>query len=131
MPSFGTEDFLLGYKDVSSEPQLPYQKGSAFNFTVFVKYPFVQLWAGYWKGHHFISSRGNPLYMSVSQEDPAFLEPESELITAKLSLRKKIYRDVAIEARFESYYDMPQKQFQYAYSFYLTFNRDFFLWKIK
>ncbi len=129
--SIGIHNYFITYKDASSYYRFPYIKGHAFNSNVFVKTKYLQLWLGYWQGNHFISSLGNPLFMSVSSEKPDFVLPKSELITGKFSINKKIYNDVMLEARFESYYDTQQSRFEYAYSLYIVFNKHFFLTKIK
>jgi len=47
-----------------------------------------------------------------------------------LVLKKQLFKDIIFEARFEPYMDLQQNQFEFSYSVYLIFNRDFFLRKL-
>ena len=128
--SIGTDNYYLTYNDVSPSPKLPYTMGYAVSSELFLNSKLLSIRAGYWSGEYYISSRGNPLFMSISDKNEDYLLPRTELLTAKLALRKQWFKDVMFEARFESYMDLQQMQFEYSYSFYIIFNRAFFLKKL-
>ncbi len=128
--TLGTENYYLTYNDASSNSVNPYTIGYAIFTNLFIENKYISLKAGYWTGEYYISSRGNPLFMSVSDKDHNFLLPRTELITGKIAFRKHLFSDIIFEARFESYMDLQQNQFEFSYSFYLIFNRDFFLKKL-
>lgn len=128
--SYGFESHYLSFFDRSPLPQLPYTMGYGVFSELFVNFKYWSARAGYWSGEYFISSKGNPLFSSISEKDKYFLLPESQLITAKIALRKQLFKDIVLEARFEPYFDMQQQQLEYSYAFYIIFNRNFFLKKI-
>ncbi len=126
----GTENYYLSYNDASGNSVNPYTMGYAIYSNLFIESKYVYIKAGYWTGEDYISSRGNSLFMSMSDKDPNFVLPITELITGKIAFRKQLFTDIAFEARFESYMDLQQNQFEFSYSFYLIFNRNFFLKKL-
>ncbi len=128
--SIGTDNYYLTYNDVSPSPKLPYTMGYAVSTEVFINTKFIYLKVGYWSGEYYISSRGNPLFMSISEKNPRFLLPRTELLTTKLIFRKHWFKDIIFETRFEPYMDLQQNQFEFSYSFHIIFNRNFFLKKL-
>ena len=130
LKSLGFDAYYLTYNDVSPLPQLPYTMGYAIYSEAFINTKLIGFKVGYWSGEYYISSKGNPLFMSVSEKNQDFLLPRTELITAKIALRKQWFKDVVFEARFEPYLDLQQRQFEYSYSVYVVFNRNFFLKKL-
>ena len=129
--SFGADVYYVSYTDPSPIPQYPYLKGYAVSASVFAEAKWFYVNLGYWTGEYFISSRGSQLFMSISDKKPDFTLPRTELLTVKLAFRKQVYKDIMFEARFEPYYNIMQRNFEYSYSFYFIFNRDFFLRSIK
>ena len=129
--SYGISTHYVTYNDPSPLPQLPYLMGYAVSTELFMNTKYFRLKGGYWSGEYFVSSRGNPLFMSVSDKDPDFVLPRTELITFKIAYKRQLFKDIAFEARFEPYLDLMQRQVEYSYSFYMIFNRDFFLRKVK
>ena len=130
LESVGMDSYYLTYNDISPSPKLPYTMGYAVLSEFFVENKFAFISLGYWSGEYYISSKGNPLFMSISEKDSEFFLPRTELLTAKIALRKQWFKDVVFEARFEPYMDLQQGQFEYSYSIYIIFNRNFFLKKL-
>lgn len=128
--SIGANVHFVHFSDPSPIAQYPYLMGYAVATEGFINSKFVSLKIGYWSGEYFVSSRGNPLYMSVSEKTTSYVLPRTELITAKLAFKKQLYKDISFEARFEPYYDVQQGLLEYSYSIYMIFNRDFFLRKL-
>lgn len=128
--SLGVESHFLTYNDPSPSPQYAYTMGYSTYSSVFLNSKFIGLKLGYWSGEYYVSSKGSPLFMSVSEKYSSYLLDRTELITAKLAFKKELYKDITFEARFESYMDIQQRQLEFSYSFYLIFNTDFFLKKL-
>jgi hypothetical protein len=125
----GLDNYYLYYKDLATSG-LAFKDGSALysNLNIESKHFFLML--GYWKGHEFIAPRGEPLFQSISEKDPNYFEHNREIITGKLSYNHSIYKDIKIGVRFESYYDLPTKNFDFAYGVFIKFERNFFLKKL-
>jgi hypothetical protein len=123
-----TEHYLVHYKDISNEQSHLYDKGRGYYSSITLKSKYnIDLDVRYWKGHKFFSSRGGPLYRSISEIDPAYGETERQLLFANIIYNKQLFRNVFFDIRFEPYYDLKNKFFEYAYSVFLRFNKDFFL----
>lgn len=127
--SIGANVHFVHFSDPSPIALYPYIMGYAVATEGFINSKFVSLKIGYWSGEYLVSARGNPLYMSVSEKNPNFVLPKTELITAKIAFKKQLYKDISFEARFEPYYDLQQSQIEYSYSIYMIFNRNFFFRK--
>ena len=131
LTSFGADLYYVSYADPSPLPEYPYLKGYAVSSSIFAEAKWFYANLGYWFGEYFISSRGSQLFMSISDKDPDFTLPQTALVTAKLAFKKQLFKDIVFEARFEPYYNIVQRNFEYSYSFYFIFNRNFFLKNIK
>jgi len=128
--TIGAESHYLTFNDASPTPQYAYIMGYAVYTNVFASTKSLFFKLGYWSGEDFVSSKGNQLFTSVSDKNPGFVLPRTELITAKIAYKKQLFKDIMFELRFEPYMDIQQRQFECSYSFHIIFNRDFFLRKI-
>ncbi len=80
----------------------------------------------YWYAHQFIAPRGEAIYQSVSDPDDSFYVAKNrQLLNAKIAAHYTIRQDIEIGARFEGYYDILMKHFDYSYGLYFIFNHDF------
>ena len=87
--------------------------------------------AGYWHAKNFIAPLGETQFQSVSEINPDLYRKNINLITGKLWFNKSIVKDVMIEVRLETYYDLHQRTFDYSYGLWIRVNSSFFLAKAK
>ncbi len=118
--------YYLTFADPSPIPQYPYLMGYGLLSEVSYRYRNMFLQLAYWNGTYFISALGNTLFESVSDKSD-FVQPYQQMLTAKIAYQKTLYKDIKLEARFEPYYDLTQRQFEFSYGLYIMFNTNFFL----
>lgn len=129
--NIGLNNNYISYNDISGTPMLPYITGYGLYFDSYIFTKYVNFKMGYYDGNYFIGPRGEPLFQSVSTFDNNYLLPRSQIITSKIAFHKFVTKDINVEARFESYYNIQQSQFEYSYGLHIAFNTNFFLTKIK
>lgn len=127
--SFGINGYMAFYNDISPAKKQAYNNGYGFYTDAWVNTKFINLFAGYWQGSHFIAPRGEQLYQSVSNKDSTIV-PLNQMLFVKVGFKKEVYKDVSFELRFEGYYEMKDKNFDYSYGLHIIFNRNFFMKKI-
>jgi hypothetical protein len=125
---FGLENHYLTYNDLAGNAPLLHD-GYAIYSNLRLSSEQFHLVLGYFQGYNFVASRGEPLFQSVSQKDTAYIKTNRQLITGKLGYDLEIYDGVKMGVRFESYYDIAEKIFDYSYSVNIVFNRDFLIGK--
>ena len=91
----------------------------------------LHVMVGYWYAKRFISPHGEYLFQSVSEIHPTYSQEKRQLLTTKIWLDKTIYRNIKLETRFESYYDLMTHHLDYSYGLYIVINESFFLAKYK
>ncbi|OFZ02338.1 MAG: hypothetical protein A2491_09760 [Bacteroidetes bacterium RIFOXYC12_FULL_35_7] len=128
--SWGVNGMYVASNDISHTKLQPYISGYGIFSEAWINTKYVNLFAAYWDGNYFIAPRGEPLYSSVSVKDKGIFVPHNQLLTGKIGLKKKVHKDITIEVRFEGYYELYDKNFDYSYGIHITFNRNFFLKKI-
>ena len=109
----------------------PFKNGWGSYTTLTYQYQQLHVMAGYWYAERFIAPHGEYLFQSVSEINPGFSQAKRKLITTKVWIDKTIYRSIKLEARFESYYDLMNHNFDYSYGLYLVMNESFFLTRYK
>lgn len=127
--NWGAEFLVLGYKDLSHQKQQVYDGGYGFYPSVHVNTKWVNLTMGYWNGFQFIAPRGEYLFQSVSQANPAFHRRRSEVLTTKMFFDRKILPFLHLSVRFETYYGIVRRTWDYSYGFHLRFDQQFLLKK--
>ena len=95
--------------------------------TVEVYNKTIDLLVGYWYGEQFIAPIGNPIYESYSRTNIFVEEPMRQIITSKINYHKDVYKGINLGFRFDSYYDLEQGNFEYAWAIIVTFNDKFLL----
>lgn len=123
--------YVTHYKDLSALKVLQYKNGLAFYPSLALEGKFFDLMVAYWDGKQFIAPRGEAYYQSISHNDSVYTESNRRLITLKLGFHHTISKGIEAGVRFEGYYDIQHKIFEYSYGLYLIFMRDFLLKKIK
>jgi hypothetical protein len=127
--SIGANGLFTSYNDLSPTKKQAYIDGYGIYTDAWINSKYVNLFAGYWRGEFFIAPRGAQLFQSVSSLDNKRI-PLNQLIFTKIGLKKEVYKDIFVELRFEGYYELANKNFDYSYGLHILFNRNFFLKKI-
>ncbi len=136
----GAGVYYLTYKDASGEKRQPFKNGYGWLPEIYMKSKFVNLHAGYWKGHHYIAPIGQQLFSSVSDNDryPDAVFPEREMFYYKLDFHHTVARGIYLGIRYEGYLDLlgnivgpDDGHHDFSYTIFLNFNRDFFLLRTK
>ncbi len=126
------ESFALNYIH-SNHPELRrYPNGNGYFSSLSIESTSgIFLNAGYFFGHHFITETGADIYQSVSQHYGTYYENYREVLTAKIGYRKEFFPGMWIDVRFEPYYDIGGSYWEYAYSGFITYKKDFHLKTLK
>ena len=123
-----SENYWIGYKDLSPSKRLAYQQGHGlfFNLNVLSHYD-IGASVGYWSASHFISPRGGDLFRSVASVygGATYTDDYRSLLFVRLFYQHRIYNALNVDVRLEPYYDIPHQYLAYSYSVYLTYKKDF------
>lgn len=127
----GAEQYYLIYKDMSSDYQFPYIIGYGLYSMIFAQANDFHARASWWYGDHYISLRGHPIFQSKSTYYTNHYEKQRALVTGRLMYEKEAIKGLNIGAGLEMYFDLYNYYTDYWYMFYINFNRDFFIKKLK
>jgi hypothetical protein len=116
--------YYVGYKELSPTKQQRYEEGFGLYPVLSANISMFQASLGYWYGHQFIATKGEPLFLSVSATHPEVAYKDRNVVTFKTSFFKPIYKEINFGAYFESYYDTNQSQMDYDYGISLTASAD-------
>ena len=119
--------YWVNYRDLSPTKQQMFLDGMGNYSTVELYNKTIDLLVGYWYGEQFIAPIGNPIYESYSRTNIFVEEPMRQIITSKINYHKDIYKGINLGFRFDSYYDLGQSNFEYAWAIIVTFNDKFLL----
>jgi hypothetical protein len=109
-----------------------FNHGNGTYITSYVTHKFFKAEAGYWQGEKFIASRGEYLFMNVSEQKEDLKENTRKIFTAKLKLKRPITKNLRLELRTEIYIDLDKPDLpDYTYGFYFVANELFFLKKLR
>lgn len=130
-----TENYFLGYKDLSPTKRQAFDDGRAFflNAGLVSKYD-ISLSLGVWSSTNFIASRGAYLFQNVpafSLKQPIISSKQRQLVLLRLLYQKEIFDGFLTDIRFEPHYDIGESLFEYTYSIYLTYKHNFNLINLK
>ncbi|MBN2681348.1 MAG: hypothetical protein JXR58_02460 [Bacteroidales bacterium] len=129
--SISLSGFYLTYGDFSDEQYKRYKNGNAVFSNVFIKTLALNFFAGYWSGHKYISTKGEPLFNAVSQMYTTYFEPDKDLLLLKFIYERNLYKGVLLGVRLETYYGLIYNKTDFSYGVHLVFDRDFFIGKEK
>ncbi|MFA6126516.1 MAG: hypothetical protein WC699_04365 [Bacteroidales bacterium] len=119
------------YLEIHPKPDLriPYGSGSYSRFLLDTKIGSFEI--GYWKAHNFISAHGMPIFQSVSQDNPFFVQPDRQMLVLKYQLSIKLTNYLKFAGRYEPYYHYDTGRIDQSFSVYLLFDDDFLIGKTK
>ncbi len=129
--SFGANQYYLIFKDLSHSYQFPYSLGYGLFSNVFVTTGQLKAQVSWWYGDHYISLRGNPFYQSKSTIYDRYYEKQRAFVSTRVMYEKEITKGLNIGGGTEMFINLYNYDVDYWYSFYINFNRSFFLKRIK
>ena len=123
--------FYVYDKDITHSRQA-YYDGDAFyvNGTLSTKFG-LDVMASYWQANEFMSFQGGKIYQAVSYFDPTRIQPSPQLMIFRFLYDYKIAENLYLTLRYEPYFDMSFKTFQYSYGLYINYRDRYFLTKRK
>jgi len=127
----GAEQYYLIYNDISSDYQFQYLLGYGLYSNIFAQAGDFKVNASWWYGDHYISLRGHLIFQSKSTYYTNHYEKQRALLTGRLMYEKEAIKGLNIGAGLELYFDLYDYYTDYWYMFYINFNRDFFIKKLK
>ncbi len=120
----------LTYSDVTNSNSLGVNKGNALYTGIKAEGKKGLAMIGFWNANNFIAPKGSPLFQSISTYDPLAIIPHRQLLTGKLGYYRTFLTQICFSFLFEGYYDIPNKQFDYAYGIHLSFTPNFVIARI-
>ena len=115
---------FLGYSDNSPKKNQLFSSGFGHLTGIEFTSGSVNIYTDYWYGYHYISSKGNPVYMSVSERNEEYVRPIRKLIIPGFIYTRHINNKANLSFEFTSYYDTERLDFDY--SFFLSIQINFF-----
>ncbi|GAO29417.1 hypothetical protein [Geofilum rubicundum] len=121
---------FLVYNELKEAHPSGINKGHAFYTGVVLESSQNSLMLGYWKADRFLSSRGNPIFHSVSDFMENTWWADRSMLTGKLLWHKKVLPDVVFSLLVDGYYDLSSEQFDYAYGIRIGFTPELLITNI-
>ena len=128
--SVGLYGHYFLYKDLKDANPLGLNKGNALYTGMIMESEQSKLMLGYWRADNFLSSRGNPIYHSVSDYLPGRVFGEREMINGSLLWYKDVHEGVVFSFLFEGFYDIAGGNLDYSYSFRIAFSPEFLITRL-
>lgn len=127
------DNYWVFYKDFSFTKLRPFQEGSGAYLNITFLTKLGDLMVSYWRGNNYIGIKGGDLYQSVSTSmwAPGYIEPQRELLIFRLMKNVFISKSLILSTRFEPFYDLNNKVFNFSAGLYLNFRDEFFITKVK
>jgi hypothetical protein len=116
------ENHFLKFSDNSPEPEMQFKNGKGFYSKLCINAASLLFSMHYWSGNQFISARGEPYFMSISQNDVAYTEKKRELLGLSLLYSKKIKHGLSFGAGADVFFNISTSNLDYSYSAYLIYN---------
>ena len=128
---WGVFGHFLHYKELKSDGNNVFPKGTGVDAGFYFQKQNHHFRASWWKGHNYLSLRGNPIYQSVSYENRELTFPDRDLLSAKYAFKKNFSKDFVFSLLLEGYYDLDRETLDYNYGIQLLYIPQFFLKNIK
>lgn len=119
--------YLAGFRDLSNELRHHYDNGWGIYPNLLVQTRWVGAGIGYWQGHRFVAPRGEPLFQSVSFENPDVANDYRELVTSKIIFSRKVTAGIDMSLRFEVFYDTVDGNLDHFEGLHILIDERFFI----
>ncbi|HNB81602.1 MAG TPA: hypothetical protein PLP34_00690 [Chitinophagaceae bacterium] len=129
----GIQFQAMTYNDLSPQKNMVYTSGQGYYTNVWLNSSYgIQCMGAFWKGHRFLSPRGDDRFQSVAgiYGKPGHSETNRQLLIGRILYQKSVMDVVQVDVRLEPCYDMINKTLSYFYSLYFDFNEDILLKKL-
>jgi hypothetical protein len=114
-------------KDLSLTKQ-PYVDGDGIYLNAGISTSWgLEVMATYWQAREYLSFQGGQIYPSISPQDGVTLQPSPNLAMLRFLYNYNVADGLTLSLRYEPYYDLAFKTFQYSYGFYLNYRARYFL----
>jgi hypothetical protein len=117
--------YFLHHQSTSIPQDLLFTKGTGLLSELAYQLKHLTIGIGYWKGHDFVSPRGDDIFQSVSQKtdlhyidgilQPYYAghtEPDRSLFLGKLSYKKELYPDLFVATEVNLFYQNSASQLE-------------------
>ena len=113
---------IAGFLDMSQSKNQFYSKGFGHYSKLSFLTKNIILFSEYWQAYHYMSSRGNPIYMCVSTRNEDYTRPERKLWVNGIKMMHHIKYNSNFSIEFNSYYDFQRLDFDYSVLFSIYIN---------
>jgi hypothetical protein len=128
--TYGINNYYVQFNDVSPYKILRYTDGFGIYTNLYVLFPKIEIYSGFWHGEYYFSPIGEPLYMSLSKKYVFYEEPEKNLILFKLRFKQLEFNNTFIAFQVECYYDYKRNYFDYSYGVSIKLSEKYLLKKL-
>lgn len=114
------------FNDNAGYNQFNYDKGHGTYILGGINTNIFNLNLAYWNSDSYVSIKGEQLFVNK----PSLLKPntnQKEIVNLRFALVKDISKDIRFEARFENYYILVDKSFEFCFGVGVLINQKFFL----
>ena len=125
--SIRISSYWLNYFDLSPTKQQKFDSGNGYYGMLEVFNKSFDILFGYWYGHNWIAPIGNPMFESCSRTNFFVKKPYRATISNKISYKKEVSKGIYLGLRFDSYFDLYEKDYEYSWSFLVNFDGKFLL----
>ncbi|WP_246343688.1 hypothetical protein [Adhaeribacter radiodurans] len=131
--SLYTKNYYVVNKEFSNVPQLAFEQGHGLYLNAGVQTKLANIMLSYWHGQNYVAEKGGRLFQSATTSflHPGYLEPDRKLLILRVLTDVKLLDNLFLTVRFEPIYDFQNPRFEFSNSFYLHYNTDLFVSKVK
>jgi len=115
------EAYGVIYQENTNSGFYAYRNGTGFLTHISLEQNGFTINPTYWYGNGFIADRGTTIYQSVSLDKPGHVEKIRQLFFVRFLYAKSLGPNLLLNARFEPYYDLNNRLFEFSYSVYLSY----------
>ncbi len=106
--------------ELSPTNLLPYNKGYGLFGSIEASNNWAMTSVSYFNGQFFFAPLGDRLFQSVSDHLPWYFQHSRNLILNKIMFQHNPFEFIHLGFRFESYYDLDDKRFDFSYGFNIS-----------
>lgn len=115
------EGHFLHFTDQSNTPRLIFMQGYGYYLNGQLSTHFGDFMLSYWYGDHFYSYKGGRLYQSISTDlNSEAYEEVRQLLILRVLNEIKIGKDINLILRFEPFWDLRNKKFEFSHALYVN-----------